>query len=183
MPHVTLRLIVPGRPVPPKPHSRPSLTRAVGPVSVPSLGLAPGDVGFEAITSFIGSGSQHDLSTAFIVGRLVFGHLPDRIGRRRASVSLRAGRSGCTGFDLARALVRVGSIRRDAHRLRLLVRLPRLRRTIGSLLTEGKSCLAAGAYTALLDLDWNWSGTGRLGHRVLRQRCSRCTAAAIASRF
>jgi MFS family permease len=62
----------------------------VGALWVPGLGLALSSVGFGAITTFIvllfaqyGWGQAWlaftALSIAFMAGRLIFGHLPDRI--------------------------------------------------------------------------------------------------------
>jgi MFS family permease len=97
IPLVTLLLIAPRRPVPPSPHARPAFTRVIGAVWVPGLGLALCSVGFGAITTFIVLlFAQHGwgqawlaftvLSIAFMAGRLIFGHLPDRIGGARVAL-------------------------------------------------------------------------------------------------
>jgi MFS family permease len=97
IPLVTLLLIAPRRPVAPLPHARPAFTRVIGAVWVPGLGLALSSVGFGAITTFIvllfaqrGWGQAWlaftVLSIAFMAGRLIFGHLPDRIGGARVAL-------------------------------------------------------------------------------------------------
>jgi MFS family permease len=93
----TLLLVAPLRPVAPMPHARPPLTRVVRTVWVPGLGLALSCVGFGAITTFIVLlFAQHGwgqgwlaltlLSLAFTAGRVVFGHLPDRIGGAKVAL-------------------------------------------------------------------------------------------------
>ena len=97
IPLVTLLLVAPRRPVAPLPHARPAFTRVVGAVWVPGLGLALSSVGFGAITTFIVLlFAQHGwsqawlaftvLSITFMAGRLIFGHLPDRIGGARVAL-------------------------------------------------------------------------------------------------
>ena len=80
------------------PHTRraPQLTRVARAVWVPGLGVALAGVGFGAISTFIvllyaARGWSPAwlpftaLSVAFIGGRLVFGHLPDKIGGAKVS--------------------------------------------------------------------------------------------------
>jgi MFS family permease len=91
IPLVTLLSVAPRRPVAPPPYARPAFTRVIGAVWLPGLGLALSSVGFGAITTFIvllfaqqGWGQAWlaltAVSVTFILGRLLFGHLPDRIG-------------------------------------------------------------------------------------------------------
>src|SRR5271170_1117297 len=79
------------RSVAPMRRARPRLASVIGAVWAPGLGLAFASVGFGAITTFIALlFAQHGwaqawlaltlLSIAFAGGRLVLGHLPDRIG-------------------------------------------------------------------------------------------------------
>jgi MFS family permease len=93
----TLPLVASFRPVAPPPHARAAFTRVLGAVWVPGLGLALSGVGFGAITTFIVLlFAQHGwgpawlaftaLSIAFMAGRLIFGHLPDRIGGARVAL-------------------------------------------------------------------------------------------------
>jgi MFS family permease len=97
IPFVTLLLVAARRPVAPALHVRPAFTRVVGAVWVPGLGLALSSVGFGAITTFIVLlFAQHGwgqawlastvLSLTFMAGRLIFGHLPDRIGGGRVAL-------------------------------------------------------------------------------------------------
>jgi MFS family permease len=97
IPLVTLLLVAPLRPVAPRPAARPAFTRVLGAVWMPGLGVAISGVGFGAITTFIVLlFAQHGwgqawlaltlLSIAFIVGRLVFGHLPDKIGGAKVAL-------------------------------------------------------------------------------------------------
>jgi MFS family permease len=91
IPLVTLLLVVARRPVAPPPYVSPAFTTVIGAVWVPGLGLALSSVGFGAITTFIVLlCAQHGwgqawlaftvVSITFMAGRLIFGHLPDRIG-------------------------------------------------------------------------------------------------------
>jgi MFS family permease len=92
-----LLLAAPLRPVAPPPAARHTFTRVVGVVWMPGLGLAISGVGFGAITTFIvllfaqnGWGQSWLaltlLCVAFILGRVFFGHLPDRKGAKVAVV-------------------------------------------------------------------------------------------------
>jgi len=89
-------LVAPRRPVAPLVSAGPAFTRVIGAVWVPNLGLALSSVGFEAITTFIVLlFAQHGwgqawlaftvVSITFMAGRLIFGHLPDRIGGARVA--------------------------------------------------------------------------------------------------
>ncbi len=91
LPLLTLLLVAPLSPVAVSPHTRPAVVKVLGAVWLPGLGLALSSVGFGAITTFVvllfarngWSAAWVALTTvsvAFIVGRLVLGHLPDRIG-------------------------------------------------------------------------------------------------------
>src|SRR5882672_7449540 len=73
------------------PHERSTFLSVAGAVWMPGLGLAISGVGFAAVTTFVGLlFAQHGwgpvwlaftiFSIAFVLGRVVFGHLPDRIG-------------------------------------------------------------------------------------------------------
>ena len=77
---------------------RAPVARVIGAVWVPGLGLACASVGFGAIATFIAllfaeHGWGHAwlalsaASAAFVLGRLLFGTLPDRIGGARAAVA------------------------------------------------------------------------------------------------
>ena len=97
IPLVTLLLVLPSRAVAPLPHVSPAFTRVIGAVWVPGLGLALSSVGFGAITTFIVLlFAQHGwdqawlaftvVSVTFMVGHLILGHLPDRIGGARIAL-------------------------------------------------------------------------------------------------
>lgn len=97
IPLVTLALVAPVRPVPPSARARPSVLRVVGAVSVPGVGLAFTSAGFAALTTFsVLLFTQHRwprawlpltvFAVAFVIGRAVLGHLPDRIGGVRVAL-------------------------------------------------------------------------------------------------
>ncbi|MFL5444844.1 MAG: arabinose transporter [Myxococcales bacterium] len=97
IPLVTLALVAPVRPVPPSARARPSVIRVVGAVSVPGVGLAFTSAGFAALTTFsVLLFTQHRwprawlpltvFAVAFVIGRAVLGHLPDRIGGVRVAL-------------------------------------------------------------------------------------------------
>ena len=76
---------------------RPAFTRVIGAVWVPGIGMALSSVGFGAITSFISllfvdQGwtpvwlAFSAFAAAFIVARVVCGHLPDRLGGARVAL-------------------------------------------------------------------------------------------------
>jgi len=97
LPLVTLVLVMRLRETVPKATDKPSITRVLGAVWVPGIGLALTAVGYGTITTFAallfverGWNSAWiaftALSCAFILGRIMFGHLPDRIGGARVSL-------------------------------------------------------------------------------------------------
>jgi MFS family permease len=97
IPLVTLLLVTWLHPVAPTPRARPEFTRVIGAVWVPGLGLALSSIGFGALTTFIvllftqqGWGQVWLALTAFsivfVIGRLTFGHLPDKVGGARIAL-------------------------------------------------------------------------------------------------
>lgn len=81
-----------------RPQAGADLWRVLRAVWLPGLGLALGSIGFGAITTFVallfaahGWGSSWlaftVLSGAFVVGRLAFGHLPDKIGGAQVAIA------------------------------------------------------------------------------------------------
>ena len=97
VPLATLLLVTPLRAVAPTPNVRPSFVKVIGAVWMPGVGLALSSVGFGAITTFIallfaGRGwgpawpAFTSVSIAFVMGRLIFGHLPDRIGGAKVAL-------------------------------------------------------------------------------------------------
>jgi len=100
IPLVTLLIVLPRPAVVPQTLARrPSFRKVVGAVWAPGVGLAFSSVGFGAITTFVvllfaqrGWGlawlALTVFATAFVLARLLFGHLADRIGGAKvASVS------------------------------------------------------------------------------------------------
>lgn len=97
IPLAALLFVAPLKPIAPTPHARPAFTKVVGAVWMPGLGVAISGVGFGAITTFVvllfaqkGWGmawlALTLLSLAFIIGRVLFGHLPDRVGGARVAL-------------------------------------------------------------------------------------------------
>jgi predicted MFS family arabinose efflux permease len=91
IPLAVLPLVAFMRPTPATPHTSGGLIKVAGAVWLPGLGVALSGVGFGAIITFIGLFFAQRgwtpawlaftaLSVAFIAGRALFGHLPDRIG-------------------------------------------------------------------------------------------------------
>jgi MFS family permease len=96
-PLATLILVVPLRPVAPISHARSGFTRVLGAVWVPGLASALSSVGFGAITAFItllfvdrgwsnGWLPYTVFAAVFILARLAFGHLPDRMGGAKVAL-------------------------------------------------------------------------------------------------
>ena len=98
LPLGALLLVAPLRALAPTAQESPSFRRVVGAVWVPGFGMALTAVGFGAITTFgalmfaeRGWGAAWlaftALSTAFILGRVLAGHLPDRLGGARVALA------------------------------------------------------------------------------------------------
>jgi predicted MFS family arabinose efflux permease len=97
LPLVALLFVAPLPSLPPSAHESPSIARVLRAVSVPGLGVALTAVGFGTISTFAslmfaerGWGAAWVaftvLSVTFILGRVVFGHLPDRVGGARVAL-------------------------------------------------------------------------------------------------
>jgi MFS family permease len=97
LPLVTLLLVARLSALPPTAQESPSFRRVVRAVLVPGLGVGLTAVGFGAITTFAalmfderGWGSAWiaftALSVTFILGRILLGHLPDRLGGARVAL-------------------------------------------------------------------------------------------------
>jgi MFS family permease len=91
IPLATLPLVASFRAVAPTRRARATFAEVAGAVWVPGAGLALSGVGFGAVVTFIALLFAQrgwspawlpftSLSVAFMVGRIFFGHLPDRIG-------------------------------------------------------------------------------------------------------
>jgi MFS family permease len=97
LPLLAMLLVIPVRAISPSPNASPSIVRVLRAVSVPGFGMALTAVGFGTVTTFgalmfaeRGWGGAWiaftALSVAFILGRVFFGHLPDRIGGARVAL-------------------------------------------------------------------------------------------------
>ena len=97
IPLVNLLLIMRSPAIPPAKRVRPSFLRVIGAVWQPGLGLAFSSLGFGAITTFIILLFNHQgwrlgwvaltlFATAFVLARLIFGHLADRFGGARIAL-------------------------------------------------------------------------------------------------
>ena len=98
IPLATLLLVLPRRVAAPAAHGRrPSFASVVGAVWAPGVGLAFSSVGFGAVTTFVvllfaqrGWGlawlALTVFATAFVVARLLFSHLADRVGGARVAL-------------------------------------------------------------------------------------------------
>jgi MFS family permease len=98
VPLVTLLLVLPRPTVAPTAHTRrPSFAKVVGAVWAPGVGLAFSSVGFGAITTFAvllfaqrGWGlawlALTVFATAFVVARVLLGHLADRVGGAKVAL-------------------------------------------------------------------------------------------------
>jgi MFS family permease len=98
VPLATLPLIMALRPVAPVQRARPPLATVAGAVLLPGMGLAFSSLGFGAITTFstllfVDRGwtpawvALTAFTTAFILARVVFGHLPDRMGGAKVAIA------------------------------------------------------------------------------------------------
>src|SRR6516225_8330929 len=96
-PLVTLLLVAPLPAVAPVQHARSSFAAVVGVVWVPGFGSALGSVGFGAVTTFVallfasrgwanGWLAYTAYAVAFIVARIFFSHLADRIGGAKVAL-------------------------------------------------------------------------------------------------
>jgi MFS family permease len=163
LPALTLLVVLPLRPVAPTAKESPPITRVLGAVWAPGLGLALTAVGFGSVTTFCsllfarhGWGSAWlaytALSLGFILGRLAFGHLPDKVGGARiALVCVLVEAAGLVPIWLAPSpwLVFLGagitglgySLVYPGFGLEAMHRVP-----------PHSQGLAMGAYTAFLDL-------------------------------
>ncbi len=97
MPLATLLLVAPLSPVAPQHRGSPAFTKVIGAIWVPGIGLAFSSIGFGAITAFVSllfverSWSPVWLAfsafaASFMVVRMVFGHLPDRLGGAKVAL-------------------------------------------------------------------------------------------------
>ena len=162
-PLATLLLVAPLRPVAPPSQVRPSFAKVLGNVWLAGFGSALSSVGFGALIAFVtllfdSRGWSHGwlpytiFASVFILTRLGFGHLPDRVGGARvALVCLLIEAVGLASISLApspafalvgAALTGLGySLVYPGFGVEAVLRVPPQSRG-----------LAMGAYTAFLDL-------------------------------
>lgn len=97
LPLLALLLVMRLRPIKPKPGAKSSVMHVIKIVWLPGLGLALTAIGYGTITTFcsllfaergwnLAWLAFTALGVAFISGRVMFGHLPDRIGGARVSL-------------------------------------------------------------------------------------------------
>ncbi len=97
LPLGTLLLVASVRGVAPASRGRASITKVLGAVSWAGLGLALSSFGFSAMLTFVFLLFAHHgwalawlaftlFSATFIIGRLFFGHLPDRVGGAKVAL-------------------------------------------------------------------------------------------------
>jgi len=163
LPLVTLLVVARLRPIAPAANAHPAVTQVLGAVWRPGLGGALSSVGFGAITTFAAlifaaRGwsaawlALTTLSVALILGRVVFGHLPDQLGGARVAlvcVLIEAAGQAMIWLAPSSALVFVGaavtglgySLVFPGFGVEAVRRAPAQSRG-----------LAMGAYTAFLDL-------------------------------
>jgi MFS family permease len=163
IPLATLLLVLPLRSVVPPTQIRPAFTRVIGAVWVPGIGMALSSVGFGAITSFIALRFVDQgwspvwlafsaFAGAFILARVVGGHLPDKLGGARvalASVLIEAAGQALIWLASGPAMALAGAMLRGigwslvypSFGIEAVHRAP----------PESRG-LAMGAYTAFLDL-------------------------------
>ena len=163
LPLVTLTLVARLRPIAPTASTKPSITRILSAVWVPGIGLALTAVGFGTITTFgallfVQRGwsaawiAFTALSGAFILGRVAFGHLPDRIGGARVSlvcVLIEAAGMATIWLATSPVVVFVGSA---VAGLGYSLVYPGFGVEAVRLAPAESRGLAMGAYTAFLDL-------------------------------
>src|SRR5258708_25647878 len=94
---MTLLLVGPLRPVPQQNGARPRLMTVAGAIWMPGLGAALSSVGFGAIIAFSSLLTAERgwsplwltfsaFAAALVVARLIFGHLPDRLGGAKVAL-------------------------------------------------------------------------------------------------
>jgi MFS family permease len=201
-PLATALVVAPLPAIAPLPHARPGFTSVLGAVWVPGAGAALGSVGFGAITAFVAllfasRGWTHGwlpytaFATAFIVTRMVFGDLPDKIGGAKvALISVLIEGAGQALIAIApwASLALVGA---TLSGLGYSLVYPGLGVEAVRRVPPQSRGLAMGAYTAFLDVALGFgtpalgliaSGTG-LGAVFLAGAAATLGSAAIAARL
>jgi MFS family permease len=169
IPVATLALVAPMRGVTPPPPAPAGLKEVLGVVWLPGTALALSGVGFSAIMTFASLlyAQRHwspawlaftALSLAFILGRAVPGHLPDKIGGLRVAL-------GCIAIEaVGQALIwfaptaTIALIGVAVTGLGYSLVYPGLGTQVVQAAPPQSRALALGAYTAFLDLSLGFSG-------------------------
>ena len=191
-PLLTLVLIVPLQGIAPARGARPSLVSVVRRIWLPGLGAALSSIGFGAIAAF-GSllFAEHGwtpvwlafsaYALALIVARLLFGHVPDRIGGARAAlmfVAIEAAGLAAVGLAGTAWMAAAGAALTGFGYSLVFPALgvEAVRRAPG----ESRG-VAMGAYTACLDLALGLSGPvlGALGGQAGTSAIFLASAAAV----
>lgn len=97
MPALTLLPVLSMPPLTPRSETKPSIKRVIKTVATPGFGLALSSIGFGSITAFIALLFLQQgwtpawlaftaFATSFIAARVVFGHLPDRLGGAKVAL-------------------------------------------------------------------------------------------------
>ncbi len=162
-PLVTLLLILPMCPIAAQHRRSPDFRKVLGAVVVPGIGLAFSSLGFGAITAFIallfaarGWSSAWLAFTAFagafIFARVVFGHLPDKLGGAKValfSIFIEAAGQGMIWLSQAPAFALTGALLTGLGYALIYpgLGIEAVRRT-----PPANRGLAMGTYTAFLDL-------------------------------
>ncbi|KHK59070.1 MFS transporter [Burkholderia sp. A9] len=163
MPLATLTLVLPMNAIAPLSRSGPSMTKVIRAVTAPGIGLAMSSIGFGSIMAFVSllfveQGWQPAwlsftvFAISFIAARVVFGHLPDKLGGAKVALifvlveaagqALIWAATGSAPALLGAAMTGIGySLVYPALGVEAVHRVPPQNRG-----------LAMGAYTAFLDL-------------------------------
>jgi MFS family permease len=169
IPIITLALVAPMRGVSPPPPAPAGLKKVFGVVWLPGTALALSGVGFSAIMTFAALlYSSRDwspawlaftaLSVAFILGRGVFGHLPDKIGGIRIAllcIVVEAIGQALIWFAPNATLALIGI---TVTGLGYSLVYPGLGTSVVNAAPPQSRALALGAYTAFLDVSLGFSG-------------------------
>lgn len=169
IPLATLGLVAPMRGVTPPPPAPAGLKKVLGAVWLPGTALALSGVGFSAIMTFAALlySSRHwspawlaftALSVAFIFGRGLLGHLPDKIGGVRIAlvcIVVEAMGQAVIWFAPNEILALIGI---TVTGLGYSLVYPGLGTSVVNAAPPHSRALALGAYTAFLDVSLGFSG-------------------------
>lgn len=169
LPLAALGFVLPLTAVKPVTHTKVSLRKVVKAVSGPGLGLALSSIGFGAITTFIvllfaQKGWQQAwlaftlLSVCFMLGRICFGHLPDKLGGAKvamACILIEALGQACIWLAPVPIVALAGA---GLTGLGYALVYPALGVEAVRAVAPEQRGVAMGAYTAFLDLALGLSG-------------------------